>query len=261
VLRYDYGSVGNCAKEETLKRPAMPSVFAFVSTLLIVASVVCTSVSTYAADASGKSAKDVLASALTSARKEIGCAYTTTFTLDDHPYVLSARAGSTAGEQLISYNGAQIDVREVDDTLFIYANADGVKLQFGEADPTWANRWIEVTPSDTKFSAFASGVLLGSTLDEVPPATIKGAATSKKLNGKKVIAIAGKPNSIIGLSAGKETLYLSAASPNLPVKLLVTDKPPSEVRKLTIAFSDWGKSVAVVKPTNATLLSKTNLPD
>jgi hypothetical protein len=235
--------------------------FAFVSAVLVAVFVVYTLVSTHAAATPAKSAMQLLASALVSAHKEVGCTYTTTFTLDDHSYVLRARAGATVGEQLISYDGAQIDVREVDHDVFIYANADGVKLQFGEADPTWAKRWIEVTPSDTKFSAFASGVLLGSTLDEVPPATIKGSATSKKLNGKKVVAITGKPNSIIGLNAGKETLYVSANAPYLPVKLVVTDKPPSEVRKLTIAFSDWGKSVSVVKPTNATLLSKTNLPD
>jgi hypothetical protein len=253
--------VDNRAEEVTVKQPAMPGAFVFVSALLVVIFGVFTSASSYPAGASGNSAKDVLASALASARKEVGCAYTTTFTLDDHPYVLSARAGSTMGEQLISYNGAHIDVREVDDTVFIYANAEGVKLQFGETDPTWANRWIEVTSSDAKFSAFASGVLLGSTLDEVPPAKIKGAAASKKLNGKNVIAITGKPNSIIGLNAGKETLYLSAISPHVPVRLVVTDKPPSEVRKLTITFTEWGKSIAVVEPTNATLISKTNLPN
>jgi hypothetical protein len=244
-----------------LKRSVLPSILASVSVALVVVFVACASVLTYAAAATGKSPKKVLASALAAARKEIGCTYTTTFTLDDHPYVLNAQAGATAGEQLISYDGARIDVREVDHDVFIYANADGVKLQFGETDPTWANRWIEVTPSDAKFSAFASGVLLGSTVDEVPPATIKGSATSGKLNGKKVIAIGGKPNSIIGLNAGKETLYVSAISPYLPVEVLVTDKPTSEVRKLTIVFSDWGKSVAVARPTNATLLSKTNLPD
>ena len=210
---------------------------------------------------SSVSAKHVVASALAAARKESGCTYTTTFTLDDHSYVLSAQAGSTSGEQLISYHGAQIDVRDVDDNVYVFANASGVKLQYGETDPTWANRWIDVTSSDAKFAAFSSGVLLGSTLDEVSPATLKGSASSETLQGEKVIVVTGKPNSNIGLSGGKETLYLSAKAPYLPVKLVVTDKPTSEVRKLTITFATWGKTVVVSKPPNATPLSKTNLPD
>lgn len=214
-----------------------------------------------AAASPGVSAKHIVTTALAAARKESGCTYTTTFTLDKHSYVLSAQAGSTSGEQLISYNGAQIDVREVANNVYIFANASGVKLQYGETDPTWANRWVDVTRGDAKFAAFASGVLLRSALDEVSPATLKGSATSKTLDGKKVLAVTGKPNSNIGLSGGKETLYLSAKSPYLPVKLVVTDKPTSEVRKLTITFATWGKMIVVSKPQNTTSLSKTNLPD
>jgi hypothetical protein len=207
------------------------------------------------------STKSILASAIAAARRETGCTYTTTFTLDDHAYVLAATSGSTSGEQLITYNGATIDVREVDDTVYIKANAAGVKLQFGSPDPTWANRWIEVPSSDAKFSAFASGVLLGSTLNEVAPAKIKGSAKSATLNGTKVIVITGMPNSLIGLDAGTETLFLAAKSPNLPLKLVVTDKPTSEVRKLTISFMNWGKKVNVNAPPSATLITKTNLPN
>jgi hypothetical protein len=194
---------------------------------------------------------------MAAARKESGCAYTTTFTLDGHPYVLAARAGATAGEQLISYDGAQIDLREVANRIYVYANAAGVKLQFGEADPTWANRWIFVTPSDAKFKEFSAGILLDSTLSELPP--VKLAKKSVKDDG--AIEISGKPNATIGLSAGKEMLYLSTTSPNLPAKLVVTDKPPSEVSKLTITFSHWGRAVAVSTPLGATPLNKTTLPD
>jgi hypothetical protein len=198
---------------------------------------------------------------MVAARKESGCSYTTTFSLDGHPYVLVARAGSNAGEQLISYDGAQIDLREIANRIYIYANAAGVKLQFEEANPTWANHWIVVTPSDAKFKEFASGVLLASTLSELPPAKLAAKVTSQKIDGASVIALSGKPNATIGLSAGKETLYLSAASSHLPSKLVVTDKPPSEVSKLTITFSHWGRAVAVATPTGATPIGKTDLPD
>ena len=46
------------------------------------------------------------------------------------------------------------------DSIYVYANAAGIKLQFGEADPTWANRWIVVTPGDAKFKDLAAGILL-----------------------------------------------------------------------------------------------------
>jgi hypothetical protein len=207
------------------------------------------------------SAKKLLASSMAATRKEIGCSYTTTFTLDGRPYVLAARAGATAGEQLISYDGAQIDLREVANSIYIYANAAGVKLQFGEADPTWANRWIVVTPSDAKFKAFSSGILLASTLSELAPAKLSTKVALKTVNNAAAVEISGKPNATIGLSAGKEMLYLSAVTPNLPVQLVVTDKPPSEVRKLTISFSHWGRAVAVTTPSGATPLAKTSLPD
>jgi hypothetical protein len=259
-LRYYGESACNLGEEDTLKRRVL-SASSLIAAATLVAMLVGSALGSPYAAASSKTAKEVLASALAAARQESGYSYRTTFSLDDHPYVLVAQAGSTSGEQLISYNGAQIDVREFDRNVYVDANADGVKLQYGETDPTWANRWIEVTPSDGKYAAFASGVLLHSALDEVAPATLKEATTSKTLNDEKVIALTGKPNSTIGLNAGKETLYLSATSPYLPVKLVVTDKPPSEVRKLTITFSHWGKSVVVVKPSTWTPLSKTNLPD
>jgi hypothetical protein len=209
------------------------------------------------AGASSKSAKSLLTGAIAAARRERGCTYTTAFSLDGHPYVLAARAGASAGEQLISYDGAQIDLREVANRIYIYANAAGVKLQFEEADPTWANRWIVVTPSDAKFKDFAAGILLDSTLGELSPRKL----VKKTVKDGSAIEISGKPNATIGLSAGKEMLYLSTTSPNLPVKLVVTDKPPSEVSKLTIAFSHWGRAVAVSTPSGATPLNKTTLPD
>ncbi len=207
------------------------------------------------------SAKSILASALAAANKESGCSYTTSFSLDGHSYVLAARAGLNAGEQLISYDGAQIDLREVEGSIYIYANAAGVKLQFGEADPTWAHRWIVVTPSDAKYKDFAAGILLDSTLSEVPPAKLSKKVAHHIANGASTIALSGTPNALIGLNAGKETLYLATSSPHLPTEVVVTDKPSSEVRKLTIAFSHWGTVVKVSTPAGATPLAKTTLPD
>jgi hypothetical protein len=255
VLGYD-NEFASTQEEGYVKRVRF--IAATLSASAVVASTI--GVSNVAAS-SGVSAKHIVTTALAAARTESGCTYATTFTLDKHSYVLNAQAGSTSGEQLISYNGAQIDVREVDDIVYVFANASGVKLQYGETDPTWANRWVDVTPSDAKFAAFAGGVLLGSTLDEVSPSTLKGSATSETVDGEKVLAVTGKPNSNIGLSGGNETLYLSAKSPYLPLKLVVTDKPTSEVRKLTITFASWGKKVVVSKPAKATALSKTNLSD
>ncbi len=210
---------------------------------------------------SKESATTLLAGAMAAARKESGCTYTTTFTLDDHPYVLAARAGTTAGEQLISYEGAQIDLREVANSIYVYANAAGIKLQFGEADPTWANRWIVVTPGDAKFKDFAAGILLDSTLSEVPPAKLSTKVAHQNVNGASTIALSGTPNVRIGLNAGKETLYLATSSSHLPAEIVVTDKPSSEVRKLTIAFSHWGTVVKVSTPVGATPLAKTTLLD
>jgi hypothetical protein len=214
-----------------------------------------------ATSATTSSAKKILTSSMAAAHKSIGCTYTTTFSLDGHPYVLAARAGATAGEQLISYDGAQIDLREVANSIYIYANAGGVKLQFGESDSTWANRWIVVTPSDAKYKDFSAGILLASALSEVPPAKLATKIATATVNGAEAKELSGKPNVNIGLSAGKEMLYLSTTSPNLPLQLVVTDKPPSEVRKLTIRYSHWGRAVAVSTPSGATPLAKTNLPD
>jgi hypothetical protein len=259
VLRYD-NEFARAREEEIVKR-GPGSITSVISASIAMALVAGILGSTLAGASSTTSAKYTLARALVAAAHERGCIYSTSFSLDGHPYLLSARAGATSGEQLISYDGARIDVREVNDTVFIDANAAGVKLQYGESDPAWANRWVEVPSSDAKFAAFASGVLLGSTLKEVPPATIKGPATTDSVAGVKVLVITGTPNATIGLNAGIETLYLSAKTPNLPEKLVVTDKPPTEVRKLTITFSDWGTAVAVVAPPHATLISTTDLPN
>jgi hypothetical protein len=262
-LHYYYEFAGDPIEEETLKPRLHRGVSALIATALLVGLVTITTGSGLASALAAKneSAKKLLAGAMSAARKEMGCTYTTTFTLDGHPYVLSARAGSTAGEQLISYDGAQIDLREVANSIYIYANAAGVKLQFGESDATWADRWIVVTPSDPKFKNFAAGVLLTSTLDELPPAKLATKVSLQNIGGTSVIALSGKPNATIGLSAGKEKLYLSATSSHLPTRLVVTDKPPSEVSKLTITFSHWGRAAAVSTPSGATPLKKTNLPD
>jgi hypothetical protein len=242
-----------------LQRAVRSAVSVLSTTVLLAGLVALTTGGSGAGALSSKNeaAKKLLTRAMAAARKERGCTYTTTFTLDGHPYVLAARAGATEGEQFISYEGAQIDLREVAGSIYIYANAAGVKLQFEESDPTWANRWIVVVPGDAKFKEFSAGVLLDSTLSEVPPAKLG----TKTVDEGGAIEVSGKPNVNIGLSAGKETLYLSSVSPNLPAKLVVTDKPPSEVRKLTITFSHWGRAVVVSRPSGATPLKRTNLPD
>ncbi|MCU1363292.1 MAG: hypothetical protein JWM55_1120 [Acidimicrobiaceae bacterium] len=243
-----------------MKRKLRTLVCALSATLLGVLAITTNSL-VAGATANDASATKLLANALSAARKESGCTYTTTFSLAGHAYVLAARAGSSAGEQVISYDGAQIDLRLVGDSIYIYANAAGVKLQFGEADPTWAHRWIVLTSSDAKFKEFAAGVLLGSTVSELAPAELSTKVAQKTIDGASVVALSGKPNATIGLSAGKETLYLSSASRHLPVKLVVIDKPPSEVSKLTITFSHWGKAAVVATPSGATPLGKTTLPD
>jgi hypothetical protein len=259
VLGYD-SEFARAHEEETVKR-GTGGITSVVAASIVVTLVAGVLGSVASSASTTTSTKNTLARALAAAAQQRGCIYSTSFTLDGHSYLLSARSGATSGEQLISYDGARIDVREVNDIVFIEANAAGVKLQYGESDPTWANRWVEVPPSDAKYASFASGVLLGSTLKEVPPTKIKGAATTKSVAGDKVLVITGTPNATIGLNAGTETLYLSAMAPNLPVRLVVTDKPPTEVRKLTINFSHWGTAVAVQAPTDATLISKTDLPN
>ncbi len=54
---------------------------------------------------------------------------------------------------------------------------------------------------------------------------------------------------------------MATSSSHLPAEIVVTDKPSSEVRKLTIAFSHWGTVVKVSTPVGATPLAKTTLLD
>jgi hypothetical protein len=205
-------------------------------------------------------ARQIVAAMIAAARQEKSCTNTSTSLLSGIPFRLVTDSSTKAGEQFLSYDGAEMTLRVVKGIVYVYANRGGLSIQFGVKEPQFVGKWIEVTPTFREYSQMEGGVLLASMLAELPPTGTLTTTKELSVHGEQVVAVIGKPNSRSGFSSGKETVYVSTKAPYLPVEVTISGVTTGNVRDFEITFSDWGKVFQIVKPADAIPVSELKVP-
>jgi hypothetical protein len=144
--------------------------------------------------------------------------------------------------------------------LYVNESAALITLQFGKADPKWANRWISIPQGNAAYVPFSSGLLFSSMISQVRPAGTLRKSKIGTLNGERVIAISGSANAELGLTKSVATLFVAASAPYLPVELLAGGRSQGIPTSLTVTFSRWGHHASYRAPSGVTPISSTDLP-
>ena len=161
--------------------------------------------------------------------------------------------GASSGEQssilsnggtseLIAVNGAQ--------TLYLRADAAALTLTYSmsSADAaTYANEWLELTPSTPIYPSVAYATTLASDFSQVRfigPLHLGGPGA---VDGKNVGVIASDVPAVNGAPRFKGTLDVTTHGRVLPVRF-------NEVRgstTITVTWSKWGRAAALAVPSGA----------
>jgi hypothetical protein len=120
---------------------------------------------------------------------------------------------------------------------------------------TLANRWIAFRPGDTGYQQITQDDTLASLLHDIAPTGRLTLGSPTTVNGMSAVGVSGGPSAdqVSGShTTGREVLYVSTSSPNLPVEISVHANEDGIIgASSTLHFAQWGEPVSVVAPTNA----------
>lgn len=122
---------------------------------------------------------------------------------------------------------------------------------------TYAGRWIAVPSRSAAFATLALGLTLPSMLPRQAPSAPLELLAPMTIDGQRVEGIAGNfdaPEAKMGWS-GRQVLYVTTASPHLPVALTQQGSANGGALTTSVRYSDYGQSVVVRAPADATAIS------
>lgn len=188
------------------------------------------------------------------------CTNTSQGTAVGYTFGSTTNSSIDQAQESTHFNKSTGQVLLIKGRLYVNESAALISLQFGKADPKWANQWISIPRANSAYVPLSSGLLFSSMMSQVRPAGTLHKSKLGTLNGVSVIAIAGSANAQLGLSQGVETLFVAAKAPYLPVQLLAGGRSQGVPTSLTVNFSHWGRHVTYSAPSKVTPISATDLP-
>jgi len=172
----------------------------------------------------------------------------------------TTNSGPTEAQQIIHFNKATGEALLLKGVAYIKLSATVINLEFAKPFPQYANKWISLTSARKEYASITTGLLFSSMLTQVRPAGNLTRSKVVTLNGVKVVAITGTANAALGLSAGKQTLFVRATAPYLPVAIDAAGRSQGVPTNLTVTFSNWGKKFSYAVPSPVVAISSTTLP-
>jgi hypothetical protein len=171
--------------------------------------------------------------------------------------LLVGDTGTVAAQQTLSGGGGSLDVRLVNDVVYIRAGSVTLESVLGlsatEASPQ-VGKWLSVTKGEKGYSRIVRSLTPDAELDQYLPQVPLTLLTATTLHGVTVLPVTGTPPSsaATGVLNARATLFVSMRPPYLPVggSLTGTDvhgRRQSEV----VAFTDWGEEARPAVPAGA----------
>jgi hypothetical protein len=135
---------------------------------------------------------------------------------------------------------------------FLYRSLGVSQTQAGSL----ANQWIAFRPADSGYQDVSQDDTLASLLHDIAPTGPLVLGSPTTIDGMSVVGISGVPSADqVGSGSGatgREVLYVSTSSPNLPVEVSLHANEDGIVgASSTLFFSQWGKPVSVVAPSSS----------
>ena len=171
--------------------------------------------------------------------------------------LLVGDTGTRAAQQTLSGAGAALDVRLVNEVVYIRAGSATLESVLGLSAAMASaevGKWLSVTKGENGYSEIIHTLTPGAELDHYLPQVPLTLLAATTLHGVPVLPVTGAASSSAASGAldAKATLYVSTRSPYLPVggSLTGTDvhgRQQSEV----VAFTHWGRQARPSVPSGA----------
>lgn len=203
----------------------------------------------------GKSAAQILSTALAAARAQRGVHYQLQATTSSEHETIVGDAGATEGIQEVTQGSDQVEVELVGGAAYLQGTAGGLEHTFGLAASVasaYAGRWIAVSPADSLYAPISAAVTVHGIFSQLSPTGALHASSPGKVQGHQVVAVVGGlPGTVAQGVSGQAILYVSTAAPNLPVAFEGTASNSTEKVSDVGVFDRWDERLALPAPSGA----------
>jgi len=166
---------------------------------------------------------------------------------------------ATSGEQFTTSGKAKSDVRVISGALYFNFNAAQIASTFGLTNSRWAYKWISVPNSNPLFLTMAPGLQYAALTATLAPTGKLNRTGYVRVRTAITIGVVGGVNAGLGLTSGRQVLYISTRAPYLPVEVDATGTLHGRAVKIAITFANWGAKFRIPVPATPTLINRTNL--
>lgn len=222
-----------------------------VSAAVALAAAACGSSSSDAGVLAGKSPSQILQYALGRAKDQTYLQYALKSSGGSTTQTIDGEAEQNGGLQAVQTGSDQITVELVNGVAYFEGNAGGLEDTLGLSktdSTTYADKWIEVTQSESLYEPITESVTILGILDQLKPSGTLVAGKPGKLAGHEAIGITGGlPGSTTSTSVtGNAELYVSTAD-GLPVGFSGQATSDGETIQDVAGFK-WGTTVTLNAP-------------
>ena len=203
----------------------------------------------------GKDASQVLSAGVSAAQHQSSVHYVLEASGQSQRQTITGDAGTDSGDQEIVTGADQVQVELIHGAAFVKGNAGGLQHTIGlpAASATrFAGQWISVQPSDTLFRPITQAVTILGILRQLEPKAPLQESTPGAVGGHEVVGVRGSlPGATQPGVTGTAVLYVSTATPTLPLGFSGQAKNGQRTVTEAGAFSRWGAALHLSAPSGA----------
>lgn len=204
----------------------------------------------------GKSPNAILSAALRAATRLGEVHYVLRTSGSSPSQTVTGDAGMNQGaEEVVSGSDTAV-IQLIGTSGYIRGNAGGLQDIIGLASAQatqYAGEWISLQPSDSVYKSVVQSVTLAGVLGDLRPRGSLEKSTPVTLGGRSVVGVRGSlPNAT---ESGSATMWVSTATPNVPVGVEAVTTSGSQSVTEVGAFSNWGERFRFVAPLGAVAFS------
>lgn len=171
--------------------------------------------------------------------------------------LLVGDTGTVAAQESLSGAGGALDVRLVNDVVYLRAGSETLETVLGlsatEASSR-SGRWLSVTRRDKAYDQIVQTLKPAAELDSYIPQAPLTLGASTRLHGTAVVPVTGMApaSADTGALNARVTLFVSTTAPYLPVGATLTGTDVHGRRQSeVVAFTAWGEQARPVVPSGA----------
>lgn len=161
----------------------------------------------------------------------------------------------TYGVHVQSFDGGTETTRLIGKSLYMYADEKAYSADFGLKHSSLADQWVLVPPSNANYANMSSAILVPSVMQQLVDIDDLKEVGVANVNGQEALELRGNAG-----ESGTETIYVSTASPYLPIAVSAVSTQDGERVTDELVFSRWGEKFKVAAPASYVVATKSTFP-